>query len=312
VDARTRALGDIVSLAREHKLSADDIAAALGVASEPIGENRKRALLVRAMGYLGGTFVFAGVGVFIALQWESMNSAARVVITLGSGIAAFVLAMISSRDVRFEKATTPLFLMASALEPTGMLVTFSEFGSGGDWHGAGLLTAGTMAIQLGATFAAIRRTTLLFLTVLFAALFWLTAFDLLNADDAVVAAVLGSSLLMSAIGVDRTPHRVITPVWYLLGSAGVLYGLFESVEGTPLEIVFLVASAGFVYLSAVLHSRTLLFVATAAILAYTAWFTGEHFADSVGWPIALVVFGLIMIALSALAFRIDRQYVRRQ
>jgi hypothetical protein len=60
----------------------------------------------------------------------------------------------------------------------------------------------------------------------------------------------------------------------------------------------------------VLHSRTLLFVATMAILAYTGWFTGEHFADSVGWPVALIAFGMFMIGLSALAFRIDRDYVR--
>ena len=72
----------------------------------------------------------------------------------------------------------------------------------------------------------------------------------------------------------------------------------------------LIAAAGFVYLSVTLHSRTLLFVATAAILAYTGWFTSEHFADSVGWPIALIIFGLLMIGLSALAFRIDRDYVR--
>jgi hypothetical protein len=312
VDARTRALEDIVSLAREHKLSAVDIATAIGNASGPVPENRKRALLVRAMGYLGGTFVFAGVGVFIALQWDSMNIAARVVITLGSGVAAFVLAMLSNRDARFEKATTPLFLMAAALEPTGMLVAFNEFGSGGDWRWAGLVTTGTMAIQFGATFMSVRRSSILFLTVLFAALFWWTAFDLLDADNSVAFSVIGCSLLLTAVAVDRTPHRVITPVWYLFGSAGVLYGLFDGVEGTPLEIVFLVAAAGFVYLSAVLHSRTLLLVATAAILAYTAWFTGEHFANSVGWPIALVVFGLIMIGLSALAFRIDRDYVQER
>jgi hypothetical protein len=74
--------------------------------------------------------------------------------------------------------------------------------------------------------------------------------------------------------------------------------------------VFLIVAAGFVYLSVIVHSRTVLFVATLAMLAYTGWFTGEHFADSVGWPIALIIFGLLMIGLSALAFRIDRDYVR--
>ena len=51
-------------------------------------------------------------------------------------------------------------------------------------------------------------------------------------------------------------------------------------------------------------------VATLAILAYTGWFTGEHFADSIGWPLALILFGMFMIGLSALAVRIDRDYLR--
>jgi hypothetical protein len=311
MDARTQALEEIVARARQHGLSAADVAAALGDAPEPIGESRIRSVLVRALGYLGGTFVFAGVGVFIALQWDSMNAPARIVITLGSGVAAFVLALLASRELRYDKAATPLFLMAAALEPTGMLVAFDELGSGGDWEWAALVTCATMALQFGGTFTALRRSTLLFLTVAFGLLFWYTAFDLLGADDEVMALVLGASLVLTAVGVDRTVHRVITPVWYLLGAAGFLYGLFDVVDGTPLEILFLGAAAGCVYLSALVHSRTLLFVATGAILAYTAWFTGEHFADSVGWPIALVVFGLIMIGLSALAFRIDRDYVRK-
>jgi hypothetical protein len=310
VDDRARALADIVTLARRHGLSAREIAEALGPADASTTEQRRRSVLVRVLGFIGGTFVFAGVGVFIALQWDAMNAAARVVITLGSGLAAFVLAVLSSRDVRFDKATTPLFLMAAALEPTGMLVAFDEFGSGGDWRWASLVTCGTMALQLAATFGAIRRSTLLFLCMLFGTLFFWTMFDMLDADDAVVALVLGGSILLAAVGVDRTPHRVITPVWYLFGAAGVLYGVFDVVEGTPLELVFLFAAAGFVYLSVALHSRTLLFVATVAILAYTAWFTGEYFADSVGWPIALILFGLLLIGLSALAFRIDRDYVR--
>jgi len=55
----------------------------------------------------------------------------------------------------------------------------------------------------------------------------------------------------------------------------------------------------------------MLFVSTLGILGYTGWFTEEHFADSVGWPIALIAFGIFMIGLSALAMRIDRLYVRQ-
>jgi hypothetical protein len=310
MNVRARALEDIAALVRQHKLSADEIAAAIGEPTAAAQDGRSRVVLVHVLGVLGGTFVFAGIGVFIATQWSEMNSAARIVVTLGSGIAAFALATIASRDERFDKATAPLLLMAAALEPTGMLVTFKELGSGGDWRVAGLITAGTMAVQFGATFGVLRRSTPLFMTVLFATFFWWTALDLLDVDEKAIALVVGGSMLLSAVGIDRTAHRDITPVWYLLGAAAFLYGFFDMVERTPFEIAFLAVAAAFVYLSVVLHTRTLLFVATLAILAYTAWFTGQHFADSVGWPLALIVFGIFMIGLSAVAFRIDRDYVR--
>lgn len=165
-------------------------------------------------------------------------------------------------------------------------------------------------MQFAAICAVLRQSTLLFLAVFFGTLFWWTAFDLIGADDSMIAMVVGVSLLLAAIGTDRTPHAAITPTWYLFGAAGFLSGLFDLVARTPVEILFIFAASGFVYLSAVIQSRTLLLVATAAILGYTGWFTGQHFADSLGWPVALVLFGLSMIALSALAFRIDRQYIR--
>ncbi len=307
---RRQALADIVAIARRHALSADEIGAALGPATETASQHRRRDVVVRVLGLLGGTFVFAGICVFVALQWESMNAAARVVVTLGSGLAAFGLALLAARDARYHTASTPLFLIAAALEPTGMLVAFAEFGSGGDWRWASLVTCGAVGVQFGAIFGEVRRSTPLFLCVLFATLFWGTALDLLDADASTLGLVVGGSVLLAAIGIDRTAHRAIVPAWYLIGEAVFLYGLFDAVQSTPLELLFLLAAAGFVYASAVLHSRALLFVATAAILAYTGWFTSEHFADSVGWPLALIAFGLFMIGLSALAFRIDRDYVR--
>ena len=311
INSRTRALEDIAAIARQHQLSAAEVAAAIGAPPAATEDNRARAVLVRVLGFLGGTFVFAGIGVFIALQWDEMNSAARVIVTLGSGLAVFVMGLVSARDVRFDKATAPLLLVAAALEPTGMLVAFDEYGNGGDWHWASLITCAVMALQFGAVFASLRRSTPLFVALAFLTLFWWTTLDLLDVDGKAIALIVGATMMLTAVGVDRTGHRDITPMWYFFGAAAFLAGLFDLTKRTPLEVAFLAAAAGFVYLSVLVHSRTLLVVATLAILAYTGWFTGEHFADSIGWPLALIAFGIFMIGLSAVAFRIDRDYVRK-
>ena len=309
---RPAALREIVALVRRHGFSAEELAAALGETTiDAHAEGRWRSVIVRVLGYLGGTFVFAGIGVFIALQWDGLNPAARVIVTLGPGISALALALLATQDERFSKATTPLLLVAAAVEPTGMFVAFKEFGSGGDWRWASLITTATMAVQFGAIYGRLRRSTPLFLVVIFATWFWWTAFDLLEVPESGIALLVGGALLLAAIGIDRLGHGDITPIFYFFGAIGFLYGFFDTVDRTPFEIAFVAIAAGFVYLATVLKTRTLLFVATIAILAYTGYFTGEHFADSVGWPLALIGFGLFMIALSALAFRIDRDYVRR-
>jgi hypothetical protein len=168
-----------------------------------------------------------------------------------------------------------------------------------------------MAVQFGGTYASVRRSAPLFITIVFATLFFGTALNLVDADNTLSAIVLGASLLLAAVGVDRTEHRGITPVLYLFGSMMFLYGYFDLVDNSVVEPSFLGVAAAFVYLSAALHSRMLLFIATTSILGYTARFTQDHFADSVGWPIALIAFGMFMIGLSALAVRFDRDYVRR-
>jgi len=309
VDERQRALADIAAIADKHGLTIQDIAGAMG--RTPAAETRLRSVIVTVLGILGGTFVFAGVGVFIALQWDDMNSWSRVVVTLGSGIAALVLAVLAPRDPRFARASTPLLLMAAALQPIGMFVAFDEFGTGGDWRWAGLVTWGAMALQFGALIQVLQRSTPVFLTMFFGAAFWWTTLDLADVDDTAGEIALGGSILLAAIGISRTRYRDVTPLWYFVGGAAFLYGVFDAVERTPFEILFLAVAAGFVYLSVIVHSRALLAIATLAILAYTGWFTSEHFAESVGWPLALIAFGIFMIGLSAVAYRIDRDYVRR-
>ena len=89
----------------------------------------------------------------------------------------------------------------------------------------------------------------------------------------------------------------------------MLAALFSLIKHSILEILFLGAACGVVFLSAWVKSRGLLAVGTVAILGYVGYYTSENFSDVVGWPIALMLFGLLLIGLSTVAFRIDRKYI---
>lgn len=305
--SKEQALSQIANLANEHNLTPDDILDALSPAGQaPDSQSSK---LTRLFGYLGGIFVLAGLAVFIEMQWDAMNSIARITVTLGSGIAAFAMAFVAMGDERFEKAATPLFLLAALMQPIGILVAIDEFSTGGDERHAFLLTSGVLLVQQLLVFFKTKRTVLLFTGLLFASAFYGTALDLIDLDEDLIFFTLGLSVLLVTYAIDKTSHASITPFFYFASSTTLLMGLFSLIEDSVIEILFLGAACGVVFLSTWAKSRSLLFVGTVAILGYVGYYTSEHFSDVVGWPIALILFGLLLIGLSAVAFRINRKYI---
>lgn len=308
METGNQALDDILAIAREHGLTAKDIETAFKATADDRAESSS-STLGRILGYLGGIFIFAGLSVFISMNWDVMNTAARIIITLGSGLAVFIMALVASSDERYSKLKTPLYLVAAALQPTGILVAIDEFSSGGDWHLAVMITAGVMAFQQAAVFWQKRDTTLLFTSLLFTLWFFAVTLDLFGVDDEVVALVLGASTLLFCVGLERTPYSGMNPFWYLLGSLMFYHGLFDRVQHSAVELIFLAAAVAGVFLSTWVRSRTLLFSSNLAILAYIGYFSYRHFQDSLGWPLVLILMGMVFIGLSVLAMRINRRYI---
>ncbi|MEP5764240.1 MAG: hypothetical protein ABJ308_06590 [Halieaceae bacterium] len=304
---RDLALAEIVELARHNNISAGEIDAALNTADDsntPAG-----GILRRLLAYVGAIFVFAGIVVYIGMFWEDMNSAARIIITLGTGLVALVLAILMLDHDRFARSATPLFLMAAWLQPTGILVAFDELGSGGEPQHALLATTTTLMLQELLVFSRYQRSVLLFLALAFGLLTFWNGFDLLDLDEELNVMICGLSLMLLTYGIDRTAHRGITPFWYFVGSASFLWASFDLIEDTPAHILYLGLSAFMIYLSTVAQSRTLLFTSTLAMMGYLGYFTAEYFFDSTGWPVALIFMGLLLIGLSNLALRINRKYM---
>lgn len=306
---RKDALAQIVSLAGTHGLSVDEIAASL--AHAPATPSKKGNIIGRMFGYIGGVLVFSGIAILINLIWDDMNSAQRVVTTFGTGMAAFILGIALVKDGRGAKAATPLFLISGLMQPTGLFVFLDEYmPQSGDVLLAALLIFGTLAAQQSAAFYALRRTSLLFLTLFFWNGFIGTAMDWMKWDGELIGLSVGASILSLSWAIGKTQHRAITPFWYLCGGALLLTSWWSLVKGGILELSYLGLNAFLIYFSIVAASRALLFVSVTGLLAYMSYFAWKYFAGVVMWPVLLIIMGLITLGISSYAVKLGQKIGR--
>lgn len=303
---REQALTEITALAREHNISIDDIAARL-IADDgktPTGQAR---MLTRLLSYVGGLLVFCGLGFFIAQQWDALDSLSRVLITFGPGFVALLLAVACLRDARYERAATPLFIIAAILQPLGLFVFLGEYFGGGDPATGAMIITAPMAVQMTALLYRLRRTALAFFSIGFWFLFLCAVMEKMDIDGDIVATVLGLSGLMVTAAVNRTAFRAFVPFTYILFAACFAGGLFSLLVDTRGDVLLLGAAYLMIFASVRAHSRALLFAGVITAFAYLCYFTDRYFADTVGWPVALIALGLIMLGLSAYALRLGNK-----
>lgn len=180
MESKQVALAKIVEIARDNNLSTKEIVSALqqqDTTSEVLFQKKKMDFTMKLFSYLGSIFILSGISIYIGMFWSQLNSPARIIITLGPGLIAYIMAVIMEKNPNYSKMITPLFLLAALFIPTGLFVAIHEYSTGGDPHKAGLLVFGIMFIQQLLTFWNIPRTVLVFTSIFFAAAFYCTALD---------------------------------------------------------------------------------------------------------------------------------------
>ncbi len=306
------ALQEIVSIAKNNSITLAEITKALTDLPAQAAK-QSSGVLSKLFGYLGGIFVFSGICIFIGMNWDDItSSAARVVITLGTGYLLFIMALVTMTDKRYARAATPLLLMSSALQPTGIFVMLKEYSSGGDERHGIIFMAIIMLIQHGAAFWSKRLTTLAFTSITFGCILFVTAFDLWEMNRNLSGTVIGISLLCIAYALNNSRHAAIAPFWYFIGSVSLFWAVFDAVENTSYELAYLGIAAFMIFISTFVRSRTLLMVSTLAMLCYIGWYTDQHISDKLGWPLALIIGGLALIGLGGLAVKLNNKYIKRQ
>lgn len=306
---KQEALQEIITIARNNQLTAEEVMAALKY-TQAIPVQKSGGILSRIFTYIGSILVFAGICIFIGMQWDQFTSGARITVTLGTGFAAFLLALVAMDHPKHYHSATPLLLMAAIFQPTGIFVMLNEYSLGTEPLYSVLFVSTVMLIEQGATFWQKKRTILAFTTIFFSCSFLITVMELLEVDRDFISLITGILLMWISWALSHSSHRAIAVFWYFIGSSALLIAAFDLLQGTLFEPLYFGIPALIIYISTAARSRTLLLIGTLSMLAYISHFTYEHFRNTLGWPLVLIICGIAFIAIGSIAIKINSRYMR--
>lgn len=286
-------------------------------------KSKVAATLSTVLYYIGGGIVFLGMFFLIAQEWDHFGTGMKIFVTLGSGIAAFVVGVLFSGQERLGAAGPAFFLIAALLLPMGLFVTYDEAGIDVDRLTIQIQIGGMLfAAYLGA-YALMRRNVLLSFSFIFGTWLFFALTDYMIggaplidewsfANYRILFAGLAFMLLgYSFVGTEREP---LTGWLYVFGVAGFLGAGLALGEWKPNQNVFWEAVYpglvfGVIFLSTYIKSRIFLIFGSIALGAYLTKITAEYFSDSLGWAFSLVLVGFMLMGVAYLAVRVNRRHI---
>ena len=290
---------------------------------EAIRPEQSESRLSTILYYIGGGVVFLGMIFLIAQEWGHFGTGMKIFVTLGSGIAAFIMGVLFSGQERLGAAGPAFFLVAALLLPLGLLVTYDEAGIDVDRLTAQIQIGGILfAAYLGA-YALIRKNVLLTFSFVFGTALFFALTDYMVSGPPmidewsfinyrVLFAGLAFMLLgYSFVGSEREPLTGWLYVFGVLGflGAGLALGEWKPNQNAFWEAIYPGLVFGIIFLSTYIKSRIFLNVGSIALGAYLTKITAEYFSDSLGWAFSLVLVGFFLMGIAYLAVRVNRRHI---
>lgn len=105
----------------------------------------------------------------------------------------------------------------------------------------------------------------------------------------------------------NTINKFFPPLWYFFGSTLFFSAVMGLIYETPYDILFVIFPSIALYISLQIRSRALLASSLLSILSFISYYTFKYFADTAGWPLAMMVAGLVFIALGGFAVKMNKR-----
>jgi len=327
--AKNTFLNEITTRARSGGLSRQEVVDAYEAGSGYRHERERVAnvhtdhntMITRILSYVGSGIVFLGIVILVAQFWEEIPVVGRVLITFGTGVVAYVVAVLCGMYDRLDYASRAFYLIAALCVPVGLVVIAEEFTSLGVYD-MNLIISLMSALLFACTFFLVQKKTLILVVVIgFGTWFFfaLTASILDMAGTFIVdewkvfaylTLVIGACYALFGYSFREREWSVLTPWLYSFGVLGILTSTVFL--GGVWDVLFIGVVFGVLFLSIYLSSRSFLIFGALFLMIYIGKLTVQYFIDVVYWPVALVVAGLALIGVGYMTYSLYERFASHE
>ena len=284
-------------------------------------ERKSIAYYVTKMLYvLGAVVVVLGLMTFIAQIWDDLSSSMRIIITLGMGLLATTVGLLLLKSKPDHSIGGVFLFIGGMVIPAGIIVILEETKIGLDTVWPVTISFGVLFIFYVLLNYAYRHVVLTLFSIINGTIFtYLLTGALIDGQideyqDIYIylTMILGVSYIqLSRTFAQNYSRRLTTPLCFfgILGFLGAAF--YQVLENEVWHLFYFALIAGCLWTAVRLKSRTILGVSTLFLKIHITYITNEYFADSVGWPITLVVLGFMFIGLGYASISINKKYIAK-
>ncbi len=276
----------------------------------------------RILSYLGSGIVAIGIAIFVSQNWDALNVATHILVTLGVGVITFIAGNLLLRSQRTQLGLA-IHLIAAITLTLGLFVTFDALGWDVSQSSIGSLIFGFLVVVYGIAYRVLRHSIFALGSVLSgSALFvtltsWMDQGVQLENFERYQLVVLGLAWVLLGHFWSTRKEAVLTPYLYCFGLpmfflSAILLGGDPPSENWFWMILFPALALGSILLSPTLKSRFFLVWGTLFLVVDIFKVTDAYFGWGFGWPLALIIAGLALMAVGTLVVRVNTQYAAQK
>ena len=306
---------DLAIVAAEHGLTSVD-ADRLWNALHARGAGRQRFDAAHVAYYFGALIVISAMGFFMTLAWSAVGGIGLTAFALAYGVAFWV----AGESLWKRGLSTPgglLFTMAVAMTPLAVYgiqdaIGIWPQGDPGAYRDYYTYVRGSWIIielaTIGVGTAAIVARPFPFLTAPIALALWFMSMDLtplvFGASDydwesrKWVSMWFGLAMLLAAYWVDlKNRLRQDFAFWGYLFGVMAFWGGLSLMDGDSelSKLIYCTINLGLIVLSVLLRQRAFIVFGALGVLGYLGYLSYRVFEDSLLFPVALTMLGILII-----------------